>query len=168
MTKTLIAAGASLFVLVGAAGAIAQTGNTGATHKPMADMSRTSLVQKLDARFARLDANRDGTITRAELQQARATRHDARFAKLDADGNGALSRAEFDTPRAETGSQGHRHGGHGRWMGMKNGQITKADFEGRALARFDRMDADHNGIVTAAERQAAWSAMKARHGQPAA
>ena len=51
---------------------------------------------------------------------------------------------------------------------MKDGQITKADFEARGVARFDRMDADHNGIVTAAERQAARAATKARPAQPAA
>jgi hypothetical protein len=58
-------------------------------------------------RFARLDANRDGTVTTAEAEAVRATARaramerskgalDRHFARLDADGNGQISRAEFD------------------------------------------------------------------------
>jgi 23S rRNA-/tRNA-specific pseudouridylate synthase len=41
-----------------------------------------------------------------------------------------------------------------------NGVITQAEFRQRALERFDRMDLDRNGVVTAAERQQARAQMK--------
>jgi len=166
MKKMIFTAGASVLALLGAASAIAAPGDTSGPRKPMADMSRAQLVAKLDARFAKLDLDRDGTITRDEMQQARKARHDARFAKLDTDGNGSLSRAEFDAPRGGLrGHHGHRRG-HGMMDTNKDGTLTKAEFESRALAHFDRMDANHDGVVTVAERQAAWSAMKARHAPP--
>jgi hypothetical protein len=163
MTKTLFALGASAAALLATAGAIAAPGDLAGRGKPTGDMTRAQLIQTLDARFAKLDANGDGTITKEDMQAVRKARHEARFAKLDTDRNGSISRAEFDAAGNKRGHDGRR-GGHGRrGMGAHaDGPITKADFQSRALARFDRMDADHDGIVTAAERQAAWSAMKAR------
>jgi Ca2+-binding EF-hand superfamily protein len=68
---------------------------------------------------------------------------------------------------------GHRmgKGGHGgAMMGMlgkmadtnNDGAITQAEFTAAALKHFDTIDADHNGTVTAAERQAARADMKAK------
>jgi hypothetical protein len=59
--------------------------------------------------------------------------------------------------------RGMRHGGPGgpgmrgmRGMRMfgEQGFVTREQFRERALARFDRADANHDGTVTAAERQA--------------
>ena len=42
----------------------------------------------------------------------------------------------------------------------EQGFITRDQMRERALARFDRVDADRNGTVTAAERQAAREARR--------
>ena len=33
-----------------------------------------------------------------------------------------------------------------------NGSVTREDYEARALKRFDRMDANHDGMIDATER----------------
>jgi Ca2+-binding EF-hand superfamily protein len=169
MTKTLFTLGASAVALLGAAGAIAAPADAPRHGRQPVDMTRAQLIQKLDARFAKMDANHDGVLTREDMQANRKARHDARFAKLDADGNGAISRAEYDAPRGEPGKdhgrRGHHGPRHGGMMGVDKGPVTKAQFQERALARFDRLDTDRNGTVTVAERKAGWAAMKARRDQ---
>lgn len=73
------------------------------------------------------------------------------------------------------GMGGHRMGGRDRAGGMGDrammrrmadangdGALTKAEFIGAALKRFDMTDTDRNGTVTAAERQAAHARMQAQ------
>jgi len=43
--------------------------------------------------------------------------------------------------------------------------LTQQQMEAQALARFDAMDLNHDGIVTAAERQQARAQLKAERGQ---
>jgi hypothetical protein len=51
----------------------------------------------------------------------------------------------------------HHGGRRGHAMGQRmfgeQGFVTAEQMRERTLARFDRTDADHDGIVTAAERQ---------------
>ena len=44
---------------------------------------------------------------------------------------------------------------------VKKSNVTKADYLKQAEARFDRMDADKNGILTVAEKKAYWAKIKA-------
>ena len=44
----------------------------------------------------------------------------------------------------------------------EQGFLTREQMQERALARFDRLDADRNGTVTIAERQAARDARRER------
>ncbi len=117
---------------------------------------------------------------KAAWQAKRTERQEARFAKMDTDGNGALSEAEFaaaaDMMKGREGRRGggkamrggHHGGQHGgghegggrRGMMMAqadtNGDkaISQDEFRAAALTRFAAMDADNNGVVTKAERQA--------------
>ncbi len=111
----------------------------------------------------RQDANRDGVITRTEaIAQA-----DARFAQMDTDHDGRISAGEMrayreamhdrmvasgrDVPVPPPG--GAKHDGMGRRMDPNgDGSVTREEFEARALKRFDRMDANHDGTVDATER----------------
>jgi len=115
-----------------------------------------------DRMFERLDANRDGNVSRAEFDQARASRAERRAERM-ANREGG--------PRM--GMRMHRRGGHGmrgmRGPGMRGmrmfgeqGFITREQMQERALARFDRLDADDNGIVTAVERRQAREQMRER------
>jgi len=158
-----------------------------------ADVTRQQVIERTDRRFAALDANNDGRFTpeeaRARGEQRRAQRMDRMFERLDLDRNGAITREEMsqarERHRAERGERGPGMRGHGmrhRRMGMRHGGpgmrgmrgqrlfgeqgfVTAEQFRARALARFDRLDADRNGTVTAAERQAARDQRRARRGE---
>jgi Ca2+-binding EF-hand superfamily protein len=123
----------------------------------MREQHRTEMRQRA---FDRLDGNRDGNISREEFASAHADRAER---------------------RGERGMRGGRRGGHGmamhhgrgrgEGMGMGRGMrgmrgmfgeqgfVTREQFRERALARFDRLDADRNGTVTAAERREAHERM---------
>lgn len=94
-----------------------------------ADMTRVQAQQMADGLFQRLDLNHDGTLTRQEVEQARSQM-------------GGGDRAERMIARMFGSAQ----------------SVTQAQFEAQALARFDRQDLNHDGTVTAAERQQARSA----------
>ncbi len=167
------------------------------TKAPRADMTRAQVEASAAKRFAKMDANSDGKLDAAD----RAARQAKAFDRIDADRNGAISRDEFTAKRAGRGGGGHagmagmehgqasaehrtggqRMGGHGkrgrggpggfgggRMMMAKmadangDGAITQAEFSAAALKRFDTVDTDRNGTLTAAERQAARAAMKAK------
>ena len=96
------------------------------------------------------DANNDGVLTRQEFDAGRV----AHFTRLDADNNGQLSREEMRAMRAER----HRRGGRGGMHGLhgadanNDGNITRDEFLARPLQHFDRLDANDDGVVSAAER----------------
>lgn len=58
--------------------------------------------------FERISANGDGQLSASDVQ--RPERAASRFARLDADGNGTLSQAEFEAAR-ETMRGPRRQGG---------------------------------------------------------
>lgn len=123
---------------------------------------RADFIKTMDVEFAKMDANKDNVVTRAEIEQyqraaslaeARA-RVRALFARLDADKNGQLSAAEFDKMEVATASPnaapilGPNDVNH-------DGKITLVEFRTAKLANFDGMDADKDGIVSIAEMRAA-------------
>lgn len=179
MKKTLILALAATSLTAGGV-AYAQETQRGA------DMTRSAAETRAATQFARMDANSDGVLNAAD----REARMRARFDAQDADGNGQLSFEEVQASReargeareerrAERGTEGrggHRMGrrgmrGGGEMHGMMmdradtdgDGAISQAEFNAGALARFERMDADSNGTVTAEERQAQRGERRGRH-----
>ena len=189
MKKMIVATSLGALLLAGGI-AIAQPGGNpqragmhrggmqGADANNDGTVTRTELTTQLDERFTRLDTNGDGQITQAERDAQHKARADERFKALDADGNGQLSRAEFDAAHekraekmGERGEGKRRHrGGRGGMGGMmdanKDGTVTKAEFQSRALAMFDGADANKDGQVTQQEREAARAAFKARRAEP--
>jgi Ca2+-binding EF-hand superfamily protein len=113
--------------------------------------------QRMTRMFDRLDADHNGSITREEMAQAHARR-----------GPGGPGAEGGPRGPGGRGGPGMRHRGPGGpggpGMGMRGmrgqrlfgeqGFATREQFRERALARFDRVDANHDGTVTAAERQA--------------
>jgi hypothetical protein len=96
------------------------------------DMTRPQAQAMADAMFQRMDLNHDGVVTRAEAEQARA-----QMGGGDDSKGGA--RAEHMIARVFGDAQ----------------SVTQAQVEAAALARFDRQDLNHDGVVTAAEREQA-------------
>ncbi|HTU10002.1 MAG TPA: EF-hand domain-containing protein [Allosphingosinicella sp.] len=110
--------------------------------------------------FERLDADNNGQLSREEFAQGRRGARGPGAA-------GPMAGAGPDGP--PPGGPGWRRGrghsgpGMGRGMGGMRmggrlfgeaGFITAEQFRTRALARFDRADANRDGTVTVAERQA--------------
>lgn len=98
------------------------------------DETRDQAKQRADAIFQRFDLNHDGTVTRDEVNQVMA-----QMAAGDDSGRG--NRAGRMVDRLFGNSQ----------------SLTLAQFEAQALARFDAQDLNHDGTVTAAERDQARS-----------
>lgn len=93
-------------------------------------------------------------MTRAEAQQ----RADAMFQRIDLNHDGVVTRQEAEQAAAQFGGRGEKM--VNRLFGDAQ-SITLQQAEAQALARFDRDDLNHDGVVTAAERQQARAALKA-------
>jgi hypothetical protein len=105
---------------------------------------------------ARADGDGDGKITLSEFRTARVTQ----MMKLDANKDGKVSKAEFDARGQGRGApEGKPKGDGSRMFGMldtnKDGALDKAELGKMAEKRFARMDADGDGVLSAAERQSA-------------
>ncbi len=124
--KTIIAAAAISGCLV-AAGALAGMGHGGMRHGPRGenlfdriDANKDGTVTKAEAaaftesRMKEFDGNHDGQVTRAEFDAAHQAKMEERqqafFKKLDANGDGTLSEAEFRSMRAHRGQKGGHDG----------------------------------------------------------
>lgn len=184
MKKLVLLTGAALIATAGVA--LAQTApDATARADRNADLTRQQVIERADQRFARLDLNRDGRFTPEEgrqlAEQRRTQRADRMFERLDLNRDGSITREEMGQARAqraeqraERGGRGH-HGrrfmrGHGprshfamrsreRMFG-EQGFVTAEQMRTRALERFDRMDANRDGTLTAAERRDARQQMR--------
>ena len=96
------------------------------------DRTRAEAQQRAHMLFQMLDANHDGVVTRAEAQQAAA---------------------QFQTQQGENGRGGGRIQRMLEQAFATGDSLTLQQFEAQALARFDAQDLNHDGVVTAAERQ---------------
>jgi hypothetical protein len=100
--------------------------------RAMQDMTRAQAQQRADMMFQRFDLNHDGSVTRQEAEQA-------------ASQFGAGVRAERMIDRVFGAAQ----------------SLTLQQFEAVSLARFDRDDLNHDGTVTAVEREQVRAQLKA-------
>lgn len=183
----------SLFTLAAALVAVPVLAAPGADGNAV--QTRADAEARATQMFARMDANKDGKLDATDRAAQHAERQAKRFASLDADGNGSISKAEWDkhgadraAKRAERGEKraeaggagegkrhhgmrrghGHRGGHHGMMMGKADTDgdkaISQAEFQTAALARFDAADANKDGRVTPEERQAQRGAWRAKRG----
>lgn len=101
------------------------------------DLTRAEAQQAADGLFQHDDINHDGIVTRDEAQQAITQALAARGGDADE----TSDRVERMLDRMFAGAP----------------SVTQAQFEALALARFDRQDLNHDGVVTAAERRQGWA-----------
>jgi hypothetical protein len=104
--------------------------------------------------------------TRAETQQ----RADMMFQMIDANHDGVVTKDEAQTALANFGGGGGRAGMMERMIDQvfaSTPSVTQQQFEAMMLARFDAQDLNHDGVVTAAEREQARAAQQAAGGAPA-
>ena len=128
--------------------ALAQGGGGGGGYMQR-DQTRAEAQQRADMMFQMLDANKDGSVTKAEAEEA--------VARLEA------ARGDDDSGRGTGRVQ--------RMIGQVFGtaqSLTLQQFEAGVLTRFDAQDLNHDGTVTAAERQQLRAQRQAQGQAPAA
>lgn len=149
-------------------------------------ISRAEFIARADARFARLDTDRNGTLSGAEhrfghrIHGKRArfmgaqdmpdgqpgAGRGAMLQRFDADRDGKLSRAEFAAQanqrwsRLDANGNGKIDEDERRGRGMA-ALTDRASFDKQTEARFARVDANGDGFIDAAEAQAIARGMRA-------
>lgn len=121
---------------------------------------RAAVIKSRDDTFKKIDTNGDGGLSAAELAASDAgvlrARLQGEFAKLDTNKDGSLSQAEFLAagPQPATLATAAQ-----RTVAAldknKDGKVTADEFRAQNLAAFDKLDTNHDGSLSVAERQAA-------------
>jgi Ca2+-binding EF-hand superfamily protein len=187
--KTILLGAAAVATVAGLAPALAQTAATAGHHR-MKPVARAEVSQKVQQHFVRLDADRDGFVTRAEVDAGRDSmrarkeeraekRGDARFDRIDANNDSAISREEFEAARAQrqqrAGGRGARSAGKRHFAGLgghmfemadlnRDGRVSPQEANQAALQHFDRLDANRDGMLTRDEMRAARASMRGATG----
>jgi len=129
-------------------------------------IARADLAKGLDTRFASIDANKDGVLSKDEisavqaaaLQRARSVqqqRLEAEFKKLDTNKDNQLSLAEFRAAAPPIRNTESADQTVSKLDSNKDGKISAQEFRAPQLAAFDKADANKDGTITPQEAQAA-------------
>jgi hypothetical protein len=119
--------------------------------------------------FTEIDTDKNGTISKAEFAAAEEHRGPPEGPPMGGRrfGPGGPERAMLFNHAGRKGMMmrgglpfapppgGFEHGGPGGPDRKPGEAISKSDFVSRGLARFDKVDTDHDGKISAAERDAA-------------
>ena len=125
-------------------------------------IARANFILTMDAEFKKMDADKNGSLTRTEIEGfqramsvlAAQQRNVALFQALDKDQNGQLSSVEFgglpmNMPQPNAAQD------LAQVDGNRDGRATLIEYRAGKLVNFDRIDADKDGVVSAAEMRAA-------------
>lgn len=129
----------ALFGLLAGCGAEQPTATNEAA--AASDTAETGLTrrERRASVYLRADADRDGVVTRAEIEREA----NDRFARLDENGDGTFSAAEIAAlPNyARSSDRGEN----------RRGPLTRGEHVARALSRFDRRDRNDDGRLSGGE-----------------
>lgn len=103
------------------------------------------------ARLMEADTNRDGRVTRAELISWRS----ANFARFDRNGDGVLSIDDIPTFLRASSIGAQLSAMIKQYDANADGRLARAEFIDGPTPLFDLADANHDGLVTKAEADAA-------------
>lgn len=127
----VMAIGATVVAVPASAQEAAGHGRPGWGHH---EQTRAEALQRADMLFQLMDTNRDGLVTKAEAEQALA---------------------EFEASRGGIERTGSRMQRMLDQVFASAQSLSLQQFEAQALARFDAEDLNHDGKISADERQQA-------------
>ena len=146
--------------LLAAFSALVLAGATGfAIAQPGGDHS-----ERWAERLAELDTDGDGAISAAEANAPQVQK----FSEADQNGDGELTFDEmtaFQEAEREIRRAERRQKGFERLDADGNGTVSAAEFAVRGDKRFDRIDANDDGFVTLEEAEAAHENRRGRRGE---
>ena len=127
-----------------------------------ASVPRAAYITTMDQEFGKMDADKNGLVTRPEAEAFQradavarsASRARAVFSQLDSDRNGQLSFAEFAKTQSGTPPVNAQPFFTG-FDANKDGRVSLVEHRAGKLTYFDRIDTDKDGVVTVAEMKAA-------------
>ena len=145
-------------------------------HAKMArEHTRDEVVAKVREHFAKLDGDRDGFVTKAEADGARAAmkakfaenraervehrkerkeqRREHTFERLDSNNDGAISRAEFDAAHAQRDQRVANRAGEGRGHGRRLHGMMMGSMHALHGRMFEMADGNKDGRVSLQEAQ---------------
>ncbi len=165
-----VAAAAATAALAGPAAAAPQllaSVQAAAGAAPAAPPTRTQVSANATASFQQIDTNKDGALSKAEVDAAQVRRQQRvtaaetqrvtqQFNRLDTDKSGQLSLAEFRAvarqvkvaPNASTEAMKE-------FDTNSDGKITADEYRQTILGSFDRVDTNKDGTISDAEEKAA-------------
>jgi Ca2+-binding EF-hand superfamily protein len=129
-------------------------------------ISRARFIADMDAQFRAMDSDRNGQLSAAEIevsQRAQASgeaskRNRTLFTLLDTDEDGKLTAEEFDRFNNPPPNTANAAPVLSRMDGNRDRRVSSAEHRAAMLVNFDRLDTDHNGIVSATEMKAGGAA----------
>ncbi len=178
--KPLFVFAAAIFMGVIATSSIAAPGDGRMNMRDNQPLTRAEVIARVKERFTKLDTNKDGYLTQAEIDARRNEvmdeQNERRFKALDDDKDGKIDREEFDKGRQEKMDKNERRGdradrgsrSEGGGMMFKrldvnnDGKITLAEMTNPALARFDAIDTNKDSTISIEERRAGRVGMMGR------
>ena len=127
-----------------------------------APLTRAAFIATMDGEYRKLDANRDGVVTRAEVEQKlrrdaldlAARRARLLFARIDTDRNGQISPDEFVKANSVQLKPIDASATMARLDANRDQKVSLVEYRILTTAGFDRLDGDRDGILTAAEQRA--------------
>lgn len=144
--------------------AFAQSKPAAATPQParVQPLLRGSFVATMDEEYRKIDANKDGAVSKAELQAdherravAAATANArALFARFDLDRNGQLSAEEFIKASIGQPKKPDVTSVMARLDTDRDSKVTIIEYRALTLAAFDRLDKDNDSVLSEAEQRA--------------
>ncbi len=118
--------------------------------------AEAAAAPRFAARFDTLDANRDGVIDHADRELRGKQRRDEWFARADADKDGKLTRAEIDQADAarraefQQRMQARQDERFAALDTNKDGRLSRDEVKdkGRFAERFDALDTNRDGLLS--------------------
>lgn len=129
------------------------------------DRGEAAAAPRLAERFDRLDADKDGSVTAAEMKAAHGDRREGRrggWMKADTDKDGRISQAEAAADPKLSGRFAQMDSNH-------DGYLDRTDFAARMQQRrdecFGKADTDKDGKLSRAEFMATHDACRPQRGK---